>query len=122
MHGHHLRVGVAEARVVEHDEGFGRVGGVGGGDGWLWFCWDGGDVAGLLLELAQGALGGGLVGVDEAGGHFDRDLVERGAELLLQEEQGAVGLAEDGHNAYAVGSRGGRAGLAGTMEVFVTRV
>jgi hypothetical protein len=47
------------------------------------------DIAGFFLHLADGGLLGGLAGVDQAGGDFDDDLVQRRAVLLLENDFGA---------------------------------
>ncbi len=48
-----------------------------------------GNVARLLLQLADGGLLGGLAGVDQAGGELDDDLVDGGAVLFLEDDLGA---------------------------------
>ena len=95
-----------------HDEGLGwfRGGGGGGGGG---FGRDAADVAGFFFEFAESAFGGGFVGVDQAGGDFDGDGLEGGAELFLQQEGGAGGVVEDRDDADAVGLGGFGAGLRG---------
>ncbi|KAF1739193.1 Nudix hydrolase 14, chloroplastic [Beauveria bassiana] len=92
---HHAQVGVAEARVVEHDGR--RLG-------------DDADVARLLAQLAQGGLLGRLAGVDEARGDLERHAVNGRAVLALQHNVlgAGGGVVEDGDDADAVnGARGG---------------
>jgi hypothetical protein len=74
FHKDHLGVCVAEARVVEHYEPLCGLC-VGG---------QGRDIACLFLEFADGAGSGVFAFVDQATGNFDRDFVERRAELFLE--------------------------------------
>jgi hypothetical protein len=83
----HAEVGVAEARVVEHDGG-GEIGRA--------------DVARLLAQLANSGFLRRLAGIDEARGHLDADHVDGGAVLALDDELGTGGLVEDSDDADAV--------------------
>jgi hypothetical protein len=64
MHKQHLRVRIAEPRIIPHEKALG----VGLGR-------DGGVVAGLFAELAEGGGGDAFTGVDQAAGDFNRDAV-----------------------------------------------
>lgn len=56
----------------------------------------------LLPQLAHSRLPNALALVDEAGRQLDGDLVQRRAELPLQQDLGARGRLEDGEDAHAV--------------------
>jgi hypothetical protein len=70
----HLRVCVAKARVVEHNEPFCGLC-VGG---------QGRDIACFFFELADGAGSGVFAFIDQTARYFDRDFIERRAELFLE--------------------------------------
>lgn len=59
-------------------------------------------IARLLTQFSHGGFFGCFTGVDEAGGDLDADLVERGAVLLLEDDFGGGGFAEEGEDADAV--------------------
>lgn len=65
----------------------------------------------LLLQLADGTLLRRFALVDQAGWHFDHDLVDRRSVLLLQEKFRASGLVQNRHDPYAVDGGIRRAGL-----------
>lgn len=90
-HVHHVEVGIAESRIVEHDRRDAEL-----------VTKHLSYVASLFFQLSNSALRGSLAFINQACRNLDRNLVDRWTELLLQKQLRSVGLLEDRNYSYAI--------------------